>query len=147
MKESNKIPDSISKAGNKLPFSIPDNYFDELPSRIQQRILKEEYKPVGQKIMAFIRPQLALAAMIIGFVIIGYAGLKLILNNKNEKNVNEITEIINYYIYEFDEDLFIDAVLESDKELIYTADNGALEELYNYLYEDDIDLSVLLNDY
>ncbi len=149
MAEKNNIPDHLSKTSRKLPFMVPENYFEELPSRIQERILEKVYKPVPQRIITFIRPKLALAAVIIGFLVIGYMGLKLLLPGENGKteNITQITEMIDYYLYEYDEELIINAVLELEEEIILPADNGSLDEIYDYLSNDDFDYSVLMNEY
>ena len=55
------------------PFRVPDNYFDNLPEKIQVNIHARENavsKPIT-RIIDYLKPHLALAAAILGFALIG----------------------------------------------------------------------------
>ncbi len=78
----NKLADKSS--GN--PFSVPDNYFSNFSSRLQERIKMEEeiaYIP-SKSIWQSVKPHLALAAAILGFALISFTTLQLIFGeNQN----------------------------------------------------------------
>ncbi|MFC2116885.1 hypothetical protein ACFLTU_10440, partial [Bacteroidota bacterium] len=72
MKDQEKIPENIQAAGNSLPFVVPELYFENLPGRIQDR-LPEADGPLFSKVIHAVRPHLAMAAMFIGLIAVGYA--------------------------------------------------------------------------
>ncbi|MCH7656803.1 MAG: hypothetical protein IIB05_00565 [Bacteroidetes bacterium] len=79
------------------PFRVPDNYFDKLPEKIQVNIHAREKaasKPVT-RIVNYVKPHLALAAVILGFALIGYTGFRYFINRNSESQINYKT-----YIYE-----------------------------------------------
>lgn len=138
--------DDLSKIKKKQIFKVPDNYFNEFSSRLQDKIHKE--KPVSgvEKIMLFARPKLTLAFLIVGFILIAYVSFKLFLsdNLKTELSANDIAEIIEYNAYDFDENLFIEALEETDFEIIEDAEYT--NEIIDYLIEENIDYLTLINE-
>ena len=145
MNTQEQIPESIKASGRKLPFTVPDTYFNEFPGKIQARLSQDE-KPVI--VARFIHSKLAIAAMFIGFLALGYAGIRILLNNGNSDFVSEdlIIETIEYFSYELDNELLASAVIDSDIPLDLESEDSQTEELIQYLSEDDIDFSYLLND-
>ena len=76
-----------SEYGNKRPFTVPENYFSELSSRVMAQMPAEEqgHEALTQKpqraLMRRLRP-LAVAAMTIGVVLIGFLFQMMILNRQ-----------------------------------------------------------------
>ena len=56
----------FEEIGNEIPFSVPENYFDEFALKIEKQI-KEKQAPVRH----FIRPWMYIAATFIGIFVIG----------------------------------------------------------------------------
>ena len=104
--------DSLNK---ELPFSVPENYFDTFYGRLQNRMQVESKPGVFRKTYQMIRPQLALAAAIAAFIVIGYTTARLILNeNGSTETIVEITDVIDFYIYDFDDDMLISTLTEEE---------------------------------
>ena len=146
MDKQEQIPDRIKASGRKLPFEVPDSYFNELPGKIQERLSHDEKPVISTR---FIRPKLAMAAMFIGILALGYAGIRILLDNGNSNYMSEdeIVETIEYFSYELDNGLLASVVIESDIDLDIVPEDSQTDELIQYLAEDDIDFSNLMNDY
>ncbi len=145
MKQEN-IPDKIQASGKKLPFAVPDSYFENLPGIIQGR-LPGSRKPFFTSMVRAVRPQLALAAMFIGLIAVGYAGFRILSNNGNGLGGDELVEAIEYFGYDFDDEMLISAIIESDIDLSPGPFETQTDEIIQYLSEDEIDFSGLLNDF
>lgn len=146
MKAKENKAEEIPGMSRKIPFSVPDNYFEELPSRIQDRMTAEP-SPVVYGDFAASRI-LAFAAMFIGLITVGYFGLRLLLNGPDVKLLSgeEVSTAIEYYGQEFDDDMLMSAVLESDIELEpYIADNET-DVIIEYLASEEIDLDELIDE-
>ncbi|MCK4853013.1 MAG: hypothetical protein KAT31_02095 [Bacteroidales bacterium] len=145
--EENRL-EKIPGMSGKLPFEVPANYFDELPLRIQERMAETPKTPV-LRIYDMVRPRLALAAMIIGLIAVGYAGLRMVLGNRETRllTADEITTAIEYFGYEFDDEMLIAAVVESDIDLDPQYADNEIDEIIEYLSGEDIEFGELLNDY
>lgn len=142
------IPDKLGTHGKELPFTVPDSYFDDLPGRIKNR-LAESGQPKRQTIVRTIRPRLAIAAMFIGFITLGYAGFRLLSERADALYMSEkeLVEAMEYFVYDLDEDMLISAFIESGTVLSDESPDAQTEELIQYLSEEDIDLNGLMNDY
>jgi len=134
--------------GNKNPFAVPDGYFEDLPSRIQERITsgKEEHIWV-LRFFQFIKPQFALAFMVIAFAVITLTTIDLILSGRNDtvQNNNMYTRIIEVDASEFSEQHFLDVLLEDGKK----EDIKKQEEMdfyIHYLVDEDIDYATLIDE-
>ena len=144
MKKKPDIPDDGFKMNKKLPFLVPEDYFEELPLRIQERI---NNVPVFTRMIELVHPRLAYAAMIALFIAVGYLGMKFITNNStaNGLTAEEITNAIEYYAYEFDEEMLISALLESNHDLFTEEMNTETDQIIEYLSEDYIDFNEITN--
>lgn len=115
MAKDQKYQTRLDNLNKELPFSVPENYFDDFPGRLQERMQAESKTGLFRKTYELVRPQLALAAAIAAFVVIGYTTVKLIMNdNGTTNNVVEIADVINYYIDDFDDELLISTLSEED---------------------------------
>ena len=143
MKHQEHIPEKISSAGRKIPFEVPDSYFENFPGKIQEH-LTESRKPVVRSI----RPQLAIAAMFIGLITVGYAGFRIL--SSPEKPIyfssEEMTETIEYFAYEVDDEMLVSAIIESDISFSPSSSDLLGDEIIQYLSEEDIDISDLMID-
>ena len=146
MNNQENIPDKIRASGKKLPFVVPDSYFEDLPGRIQDR-MPGSRKPLFASMVRAVRPQLALAAMFVGLIAVGYAGFRMLSNNGNGMSGDELVEAIEYLDYVFDDDMLISAIIESDIELSPVSFDSQTDEIIQYLSEDEIDFSELLNNF
>ena len=134
MKAKENIAEEIPGMSRKIPFGVPDNYFNELPSRIQERVSETKVSPLQR--LYPVRRVLAMAAMFIGLVTVGYFGLRMIQNGQDTRMLSgeEVSTAIEYFGYQFDDDMLIAAIVESDID-IDPQDND---------YESDVIIEYLL---
>ena len=138
------------------PFSLPGSYFESFPRRLQQRLDTEKapVKPSRIKAWEVIRPHVALAAAITGFAILGYLILQTFVSHEQEPAGNDlIAEYIDYHQHQFSEYQFL-VLLEEHENFPGTDplhENGLLyssPELYmDYLYEDNIDIGLIMSEF
>lgn len=145
MDESSNISPRLTKIKRGNPYSVPENYFEELPGRIQEAIhVQKETEPVKPFTFRAIRPQLAVAASIIAFAVIGYFGYKLIHsdNSASELTSDELAEYVEYYSSEIDEDLFIELLDENKLPKANFFDLS--DEIITYLVDENIDYQSII---
>jgi hypothetical protein len=53
------------KWDKKLPFKVPESYFDKLPGKIQQRIREQKNEPQARMLWPVLKPYLTMAAMML----------------------------------------------------------------------------------
>lgn len=147
MKAKENIPEEIPGMSRKIPFGVPDNYFDELPSRIQERL--SETPTVSISRISPVRRSLALAAMFIGLVTLGYFGMKMILNGQDARMLSgeEISTAIEYFGYQFDDDMLIAAIIESDITFGPQDIDNETDAIIEFLSSEEIDFNEILIDY
>jgi hypothetical protein len=111
-------------AGNKLPYDIPETYFEELPGKVLDRI---HNVPARQVSMRARMMQLAAAAAVL--VIVALASLHFLFNTETELTPDEAFSIEDIYYYNLD-------------------NMAELEDAYlmSYIAEDSISLPKLLED-
>ena len=148
MKNQENVPENIRAAGRKLPFEVPESYFDSLPERIQDR-LSEAGSSRRPAIIRTLRPKLAMAAMFIGLITVGYLGVRIITNTGNPLYLSEdeINETLEDFAYDLDNEMLISAMMESDLILSVDSEDPQTDEIIRYLSEEDIDFGGLLNEY
>jgi len=144
--KKNKI--SLDSLEKKLPFSVPDDYFDNFYGRLRERMEVQTEHGLFRKTYRLIRPQLALAAAIAAFVIIGYTAVRIFSHDTGRaETTDEITEIIEYCIYYFDDDVLI-STLAGEENATWWNSSMETEEILDYLSEENkIDYFELIDIY
>lgn len=152
MQNDNKIPGAGRKGEN--PFSVPGNYFETFPQRLQQR-LNEDSPAVStpwQKILVVIKPQLAAAAVIAVLLISGYLGLRNFVFQQDMMLTNEeIAGYMELHQHEFSDYYFL-SMLDEDlypeefflDQAMYPADR---DTYVDYLYNSDIDMELIVTEF
>ena len=130
------------------PFRVPDNYFDNLPEKIQVNIRAREKavsKPVT-RIVDYLKPHLALAAAILGFALIGYTGFRYFINRNSDSQISnhEIAEYMDFYSNDVDNTLIIELLEEQEQQPVETNDDLS-EEIIDYLLNENIDIYTIAN--
>ena len=145
MIKKDNTPEEVPGMSKKHPFRVPENYFEELPMRIQERLGEG---PGRITIMEMIRPRLAYAAMIAVLITVGFLGTRyFFLNNtQNSLSSDEILDAIEYFGYEFEEDLLISALVETDIDYFPEFSATESEQIIEYLSDDYIDFSEIMNE-
>jgi hypothetical protein len=131
--EIESLPDGLKK---ELPFSVPEGYFENFAARIHDRLETERKPGFFGKTYRIIKPHLAIAATFAAFLVLGYAIIKLSQNNSRKtKPVQEYAEVIDYYIYDFDDETVM-AVFTEENNLNYLNNTFKDEEIIKYLSEE-----------
>jgi hypothetical protein len=132
-REIPNLPDGMKK---ELPFSVPEGYFENFAARLHNRLENEREPGFFGKTYRILRPQLAFAATFAAFILLGYAIIKLSLDGRKQTApVQEYAEIIDYYIYDFDDET-ITAVFTQENNLNYLNNTFKEEEIIKYLSEE-----------
>jgi len=144
--KKNKI--SLDSLDKKLPFSVPDDYFDNFYGRLRERMEVKSEPGLFRKTYQLIKPQLALAAAIAAFVIIGYTTVRFFSRDTGPAETTmEITDIIEYCIYDFDDDMLISTLAEEESATWWNS-SMETEEILDYLSEENnIDYFELIDIY
>ena len=134
-REIEDLPEGMKK---ELPFSVPEGYFENFAARLHDRLETERKPGFFRKTYRILRPQLAIAATFAAFIVLSYVIIKFSLdNNKQTKPIQEYSEIIDYYIYDFDDETIM-AVFTDENNLNYLNNTFEDEEIINYLSEEDV---------
>lgn len=144
MVKQNNIPEEVPGMGKKIPFRVPDNYFEELPSRIQERL--DEGRS-GISMIEMLRPKLAYAAMIALLIAVGFLGVRYFMFNNilNSLSADEIEDAIEYFGYEPEDEILISALVESEAEYFPEFSEAETDPVIQYLAEEYIDFSEIMD--
>ncbi|MBC7125061.1 MAG: hypothetical protein H5T24_05485 [Bacteroidales bacterium] len=114
------------KFNKKLPFKVPEGYFDNLPLRVQERIAATEtqHEPKGHWVT--LKSQLAFAAGFAFMALLSYLGYYMARPLMADKKAvkTDYVEIVSRTIYEFD-DIDLYKAIEQKKK------TDSLKEVYN----------------
>ena len=144
MNKDREIADKLDGMKKDLPFSLPENYFENFPEKLQERLETRQKSGLFEKTYRLVRPQLAIAAALAALILSGYFIVKSTLDAGRQTDVvKEYAEIIDYYIYDFDDETIM-AVFTEENNLNYLNHNFEAEEIIQYLSEEnDLDDSEL----
>jgi len=142
MKEFENIDKLLKTAGRDLPYSVPENYFDTLPNRIQERCLEQYGSAQKSSFTSFwqlVRTQLSLAAGFVVMALIAFAGYYYLHPTQQEQETtgNDYIQIVQKDIYEFDQG-------KNDKD---SEKDNLRDEMFKYLNEDNADYVTLMEKY
>jgi len=140
MKNNTKLND-MSK---KLPFSVPENYFGDLPDRIMDKVQEEQKEETKNTPLLYIlKPAFSLAAMFIGFAIIAYLAVNVVDQPEDKSYPTDIAKA-NYEEQYSSEQELMDAINHEEQEI---QNREETDEYIEYLLnEGDIDYGTLINE-
>ena len=145
MKNQNKHID-LDKISKELPFRVPDNYFEELPEKIQASCKEaEQTEQNGNSLIKILKPAFSLAAMFIGVALLAFFAVNLISETNQDKT--SLSEDIAKATYEeqySSEEEMIRAIQEQQKNEEINSEKA--DEYIDYLLEDDIDYGTLIKE-
>lgn len=129
----------LSSIEKKHLFDTPENYFEQLPSAIQQKIKQTETNTFKTLFSKLLKPQFA-----IGLSVILLAGSFYFYNQYKTDNNQYAFVAVNVDSLNVNE---LSDMLDTDQlESIAPTDNDADTETINYLIENYNDLSYDIND-
>lgn len=137
MNKDRETGDKLNGMKKDLPFSLPDQYFDKFPEKLMHRLETSQKTGFFNKTYSLIRPQIAIAAALAAFIMIGYFIVTSTLDTRKQANaVEEYADVIDYYIYDFDDETIM-AVFTEENNLNYLNNNFEAEEIIQYLTEEN----------
>ena len=144
--KSQKQHIDINKINKELPFRVPENYFEELPEKIQARCKEaEETEKSGNALINILKPAFSLAAMFIGVALLAFFAVNIINDSGQKSNSlsKDIAEV-NYEEQYSAEDEMIKAIQKQQE--TNEMNNEKADEYIDYLLEDDIDYGTLIKE-
>jgi len=137
----------INKLSKELPFRVPENYFEELPGKIQTRCKEaEQTEHSGNSLINILKPAFSLAAMFIGVALLAFFAVNIISESgQKQTSISEDIAKINYEEQYTSEEEMIKAIQEQQEKNI-EMDNEKADEYIDYLLEDDIDYGTLIKE-
>jgi hypothetical protein len=134
MEKLNNIPE-------KSPFKIPENYFEEVNRKILSETADKKQEIKRDSLVIKLRPYLAIAASIAGFLIISYTTVKLLTAKTKNLNISEIVSEGSPELFINDIDLYS---LEENALFSVSTEGGSgvsNEEIIDYLISENIDIN------
>jgi len=128
------------------PFKVPENYFEDLPSRIQEKINAKQEVPIRSMKTVLFNPKVLAAASLI--LILGLASVFIFQLNDPVNNttdpiaLEEFNTVSNYLITDLDDDELMQAYVEmtdeSDNSYLISTEDLDEQEIIDYLLQDDL---------
>lgn len=138
---NNKIFEKI-KASKENPFKVPENYFEDFSSRLQEKIDSQKILKDNKPRIKFFNSAFKIAASLILIAAISFLIVKYTNNTKENNKYNiyaETIETSEFDLYNnLDENTIIDIIVEEDITLsdVNIEDDEIIEYLaYNTNYE------------
>ena len=143
--ELKNIAPTLFSIKKENSFKVPANYFDELPTLVQEKCTEKEELRLPdfiKRIMLVLNHKYAIPVAML--VILVYFGIKNTSIDSTILTANDISEYIaSENIYEMDETLLIEILLEEEQSLSM---NEQDEEMVDYLMDSDIDMSTIIKE-
>ena len=135
MKKLNDIP-------AKNPFKVPDDYFEEFNRKIISATAGCDYDVKKIRLHDRIRPYLLIAASVAGFILISYAGMKLLTPDRTKNSqISEVLKEENPDSYMNDIDI---SSLEENASSLNLSEEGpevSKTDIIEYLLLDNVEIS------
>lgn len=143
MQEIENIENFEQKYSRRLPYTVPEGYFDELPSRIQEYCLAHGNKQTEQRITIWqtLKTQLSLAAGFMALVFMALTGYYILQTTHSPTGVLSNDNYIEVIQYDFT--FFEDECTNKSPWIKDTTQNNK-DEIIQYLLDQNIDYTTLI---
>jgi hypothetical protein len=132
---------NLDDIGKKNPFKVPDNYFEDLNSKIISATSGSDESVRKISVYTRFRTSILIAASVAGFIIVSYSALKLFAPDKTESRVSEA-------IYDMNQDSLMNDIdistLEESASALALPDEGpdvSKKDLIDYLMFENIEIN------
>ena len=145
MDNLNKIPPKLSKTSKKMPFKVPEDYFENFSVRLSERIHEKKSPELVSKLIPVLRPYFAIA--VIAVIILVAVRIFIFQPGKGEMNSlksHEITANIEDNIFYYSEETIVEAIYP-DFGSSSPGEDLTNEEIIEYLINEDISINDILN--
>ena len=147
MNEEHKIPEKIARAGKKLPFGVPERYFDEFRGRLQERIQREGPAKAEKGLIRMVRPAMGYAALVAAFLIIAFFAFRQMSpTGRQDLSDADLSEIVDYFLVDYDEELLYQTISDLHDSLEITPLSDQSDEILEYLAVDGVDYALLIDE-
>lgn len=148
MTKAKDILKELDQMKKTSPFKVPENYFDQFPLLLQEKLeKKQKTEGWGYKFYRILKSHLALDSSIAGILVIGFIGYKLFSPavEKNQLTPAEKKQAIEYEVYSTDYGTIIDNMDHSKNVEIKGSDNSAekSDEIIEYLVGENVETATL----
>lgn len=133
-----KLPEELASIGKENPFSVPKNFFDELPTVISNKVSE------ARKETAIFSPIFYRKNIIYLFSVCSLVLLIVLIYPKfrNEHSSNNISEfIIDEKYNSFDEDMLVAFLTENEEN-----ENASDDDLVDYLLNNNTDINLIMEE-
>ena len=144
MEDLSKIAPSLSKIKKENSFKVPDNYFDDFPTIIQEKISTKPSFSFSKYLFFIFRPQFIAVFSLIVIFVVSYSIFNSHLKT-NTLSSNDVAEYFEQNQSGYDEDLLIDVIVNDPNINISNNSDKDNDEITDYLINNDIDYSTLVN--
>jgi hypothetical protein len=141
--ELNETP-VLKNMNRKIPFTVPEGYFDSFTSLISDRIAEANKKPQWITILQTIfQPKFAFAVVVL--MVLAISGIFYFNSTKNNQNTamalsyDDISNSV--YMDDMDETVLMDELSKYNED-----DQSNTEEIKNYLIDNQTDISLIINE-
>jgi hypothetical protein len=145
MKDLNKIPPTLSKAGKKMPYKVPEDYFENFSVRLSDRIHEKKSPEFAGRLIPALKPYFAIAVVTVIILVM----VRIFIIHPGRSDMNglkgyEITASVEDNLYYYSEEAIIEAVYPVSE----SSTSGEVltnEEIIEYLINEDISLNDILD--
>jgi hypothetical protein len=131
----------LDKKPDKNPFKVPDNYFEEVNRKILSATSGYDHEVRKTGLFIRLKPYLAVAAAIAGFIIIGYIAVTIMTPEPSKVQLSEVVTEENGENYLIDIDVL---TLEEQASTIVVPDDMpsvSKKDIMEYLLLNNIEIS------
>ncbi len=141
MKEKKTYPFPLQDR-QQTPFKVPEGYFETLSDRVMDRI-REEESGTKVRLWKIIRPQLALAAAILGFALISFTLLRIFVPGTGQVEYYDLASLeeMGYF---YDESTLMEMVPSDEEEI--SEDDLWVDEAIEYLAGNDMSFYQIIDE-
>jgi len=143
--ELKNIAPNLNMIGKKLPFGVPDGYFENLPANLNKRIQEDSKTPHPVIRLSYLKPYLAAATILFAVFI---AGTYLINKQTDRKSTErfsmELSRVVEEELYSISEEMILEA-MESDHDYVTNDNDDNTDEMIDYLMNEDLNAEELLD--
>jgi len=132
---------NMNETAGKNPFKIPENYFEDVNRKIISATAGYDKEVKKISLYRRLRPYVAIAASVAGFLLLSYVTLKMLTPVKSVPQVSE--NIYSVYTESYLDDIDIQS-LENDAATLENYDEApdvSKKEIIDYLMLDNIEIS------
>jgi len=145
MDNLNNIPPKLSKTSKKMPFKVPEDYFENFSVRLSERIHEKKSPEFAGRLIPALRPYFAIAVI----AVIILVAVRIFIFQPGTGYMNglksyEITANIEDNIFYYSEEIIIEAVYP-DFVSSSPGEDLTNEEIIEYLVNEDISINDILN--